>query len=129
MADVFEGVRRHAFTFYNHLIPQVDRAGETFKLIKRYKYNRILEALLRVCDGEASAMIRREYNQVHKWNKAYGLVNSGNNTWTVVARPLQSTGEEVDADTLKRVTYLERVFSDLVTAHGVDHNKGRTLYS
>ncbi len=43
----------HYFAFYNHLIPQVDGAGETFKLIKCYKYDRILEALLRVHDGEA----------------------------------------------------------------------------
>ena len=37
--------------------------------------------------------------------------------------------EIVDGDSLKRVTYIERVFADLVTAHGPDHNKGRTLYA
>jgi hypothetical protein len=127
--DVSEGFCQHAFAFYNHLIPQADGAGETFKLIKCYKYDCILEALLHVHDGEALAMIQREHNQVHKWKKAYGLVNSGNNTWTVVARPLDAQGEEVDADTLKHVMYLERFFSDLVTNHGMDHNKGRTLYN
>ncbi len=30
---------------------------------------------------------------------------------------------------LKRVTYLEKVFADLLLAYGPDHNKGRILYS
>ena len=36
---------------------------------------------------------------------------------------------EVESQDLKRLTYLEKVFADLLVAHGPDHYKGRTLYA
>jgi len=128
-------VRRHAIAFYNDLIPQADGAGESYKLIQKSKYDRILHAMLRIRNGERLSDIRRDVTQIHKWNKAYAIINAGNNSHILVSRPPNSfrppeIGDEiVDGDSLKRVTYIEKVFADLLVAHGQDHNKGRTLYA
>lgn len=127
--DVSDVIRRHATTFYDNLIPLADGAGDSYKLIGHGKYSRILEALLLIRDGEKLSVLRKEYPQIHKWNKAFGVIHGGNNTHILIARPSGALGEEIDADTVKRVTYIERVFADLLLAHGEDHNKGRTLYS
>lgn len=134
LLDVSEDVRRHAIAFYNHLIPQADGAGESFKLILRSKYDRILRALFRIRNGDRVSNVRLQYTQIHKWNRLYAIINDGNGGHILVSRPTSilatEVGDEiVDGDSLKRVTYIERVFADLVTAHGPDHNKGRTLYA
>ncbi len=43
--------------------------------------------------------------------------------------PVDGIVDAVDATNLLRVTYFERLFSDILGAHGNDHTKGRTLYA
>ena len=86
-------------------------------------------ALTRVGGGERLASLRHEFPQIHNWNRIYAIVASGDSS-ILVARPRNMVVEEiVDADLVKRITYLERVFSDLLVEHGTDHSKGRTLYT
>ena len=126
---VEDHVRRHAVAFYNVIIPLFEAAGSTFRLIDRLKYYTIMGALTRVGGGERLASLRHELPQIHNWNKIYAIVASGDSS-ILVARPRDMVVEEiVDADLVKRVTYLERVFSDLLVEHGTDHSKGRTLYT
>ena len=86
-------------------------------------------ALTRVGGGERLASLRHEFPQIHNWNRIYAIVASGDSS-ILVARPRNMVVEEiVDADLVKRITYLERVFSDLLVEHGTDHSKGRTFYT
>ena len=127
--DVPTHVLRHATAFYNVVIPLFEAAGETYKIIDRMKYYRIMGALLRARDGEALSFLRHEFPQIHNWNKIYAVVVAGERSNILVSRPKDMIGENVDAELVRRISYLERVFLDIVTAHGQDHSKGRTLYS
>ncbi len=88
----------------------------------------MLEALLHVQDGERLSDLWAIYTQIHKWNRSYTVIDSGNNTNTLVACPSGSIREEINTGTVKQVTYLETVFADLLVEHGQDNNKGRTMY-
>ena len=123
-----DNVRRHARAFYEALIPIFEAAADTFQVISREKHTRMTEALLRVRDGEALSTLRHEFPQIHKWNKSFSVIVSGSSR-VLVARPKDSVGVDVDNDTVFRVTFLERVFADLLVGHGTDHTRGRTLYS
>ena len=127
--DVEDHVHRHAVAFYNVIIPLFEAAGNTFKLIDHTKYYMVMGALTRAGGGERLASLRHEFPQIHNWNKIYAIVASGDSN-ILVSRPRNMAVEEiVDAEFVKRITYLERVFSDLVVEHGTDHSKGRTLYT
>ena len=95
----------------------------------RVKYYRIMGALQRARDGEYLSSLRAEFRQIHHWNKVYAVVVAGGSA-ILVSRPKEMIGEEnIDAELVRRVSYLERVFSDLLVGHGQDHSKGRTLYA
>ncbi len=124
----------HAVAFYDDLVPKADVAGKSYKLILQSKHDQILCTLLRICNGEQLSDIWHDVTQIHKWNKAYVRINAGNNSHILVTcptsiRPPEIGDEIVDGDSLKRVTYIEKVFVDLLVAHGQDHSKGRTLYA
>ena len=123
-----DNMRRHARAFYEALIPIFEAAADTFQVISREKHTRMTEALLRVKDGEALSTLRHEFPRIHKWNKSFSVIVSGSSR-VLVARPKDSVGVDVDNDTVFRVTFLERVFADLLVGHGTDHMRGRTLYS
>lgn len=132
ISDVEPHVMRHAVAFYGKLIPLFQEAPASFTVIEKSKYSTILTALTRVYQGETMSSLRSVYPNIHYWNKAYAVVDVGTPRNTLVVRPKHPTiegMEHVELHELKRVTYIERVFADLLTAHGPDHTKGRTLYS
>ena len=127
-ADVPEHVHRHAIAFYDALIPRFQDAPDTFKLFDKAKWSKIMTALLRLGNGETKAALRKEFNQIHKWEKKYAVISTGPSQ-VLVQRSEDMLGDAtIDAVGVFRFTYLERVFADLLMAHGTDHNKGRTLY-
>ncbi|KAL3760851.1 hypothetical protein ACHAWU_007917 [Discostella pseudostelligera] len=111
-----------------HITGIPNAASDNDNVISREKHTRMTEALLRVRDGEALSTLRHEFPQIHKWNKSFSVIVSGSSR-VLVARPKDSVGVDVDNDTVFRVTFLERVFADLLVGHGTDHTRGRTLYS
>ena len=101
---------RHAIAFYNKLIPVFQEASAQFFLMRCEKCNTIVGSLQSINDGEPLATLWHNYPNI-------------------VMRPkLTGDNDTADIKNLKQVTYLERVFADLLTAHGDDHMKGGTLY-
>ena len=122
-------VLRHAIAFYEVVIPLFEAAGDTFKIIDRMKYYKIMGALLRARGGEALSALRHEFPQIHNWNKIYAVVVAEASN-ILVSRPRDMIGEDnIDAELVRRISYSERAFLDILTQHGDDHCKGRTLYS
>jgi hypothetical protein len=119
----------HAIAFYEVDIPLFEAAGDTFKIIDRMKYYKIMGALLRARGGEALSALRHEFPQIHNWNKIYAVVVAEASN-ILVSRPRDMIGEDnIDAELVRRISYSERAFLDILTQHGDDHCKGRTLYS
>ncbi len=79
-------------------------------------------------DGEFVSSLRAELRQIHHWNKVYAVVVAGGSS-ILVSRPKEMIGQENIDALVRRVSYLERVFSNLLVGHGQDHSKGRTLYA
>ncbi len=122
-------VQRHATAFYNIIVPLFEAAGDTYKIMDRVKYYRIMGALQRARDGELMSSLRHKFRQIHNWNKVFAVVVAGGSS-ILVSRPKEMIGvDNIDAELVRRVSYLERVFSDLLVGHGLDHSKGRTLYA
>ena len=105
-------------------------AGDTFKIIDRMKYYRIMGALLCAREGETLSSLHCEFQQIHNWNKVFAVVVAGGSL-ILVSLPKDMVGEEdiIDAGLVCRILYLERVFSDLLFGHGPDHSKGKTMYT
>ena len=76
-------------------------------------------ALLRARNGEKLSQLRKEFGQIHNWNKQFAVFVSGDSEM-LVSRPKNQDSQNVDAVTVKRITYLERVFSDLLVGHVPD---------
>ena len=130
--DVPPHVKRHAIAFYDKLIALFEESSAQFFLINRAKYYKIVRSLKRVQSGETLSSLRSLYPQIHHWNKTYAINATNPDSQILFARPKDLSTNDlliVDTQELKRITYLERVFADLLVAHGTDHNKGRTLYS
>ena len=131
IADVEPHGMHHAVVFYNKLIPLFPKASASFHLIEKSKYSTILTALKCIYQGETLSSLQSVYPNIHYWNKAYA-VDDGDTANALVAHPKHPSVEgmeNVELHKMKRVTYVEKVFADLLIAHGPDHNKGRTLYS
>ena len=131
---IIEGVERvseeaelsdHAIVFYNELITLMNAAGPSWQLIRKERYDKIKDVLIRIRNGEAVSHVRRDHPQCYKWSSTYALVNDGDGGFIVVVHePLQ---EDADIDTVLRLSYLERAYADIKHHHGADHCKGNTL--
>ena len=67
----------HARSFYEHLIPMMQKAGPSWKLCTREKFDSIMDAMVRIRNGESTAQVRATYAQAYKWRKSYALVKNG----------------------------------------------------
>jgi hypothetical protein len=65
----------HVTMFYEELITLMEGASESWQLITK-KYTMILNAMIRICDGEPVKLLRSIYPQIYKWYKKYALVAS-----------------------------------------------------
>ncbi len=73
----------------------------------RVKYYRIMGALQRARDGELLSSLCHEFRQIHNWNKVFAVVVAGGSTILVLC-PKEMIGEEnIDAELVRRVSYLE----------------------
>ena len=112
------------------MIPMFEEASAQFFLMSHDKYNMLVGSLQRIKDGDPLAALRRQYPNIHDWNNKFSIIEDGVGGHMLVRRPkVIGDNDTVDIAELKRVTYLERVFADILAAHGDDHRKGRTLYS
>ncbi len=122
----------HAIVFYNELITLINATGPSWQLIRKERYDKIKDVLIRIRNGETVLHVRRDHPQCYKWSSSYALVNDGDGGFIVVIRPKEIAGfeplqENADIDTVLRVSYLERAYADIKHHHGADHCKGNTL--
>jgi hypothetical protein len=87
--------------------------------------------LIRIRDGEPVKLLRSIYPQIYKWCKKYALVPSGD-SFAIVEYPHNAYGyagvdENVDVETVRRLTYFEAEYSEIWRVHGPEHAKGRML--
>ena len=110
----------------------MNAAGPSWQLIRKERYDKIKDVLIRIRNGEAVSHVRRDHPQCYKWSSFYALVNDGDGGFIVVVRPKAVAGfeplqEDADIDTVLRLSYLERAYADIKHHHGADHCKGNTL--
>ncbi len=82
---IIEGVDRvveqelsdHVLVFYNELLTLMNAAGPSWQLIRKERYDKIKEVLIRIRNGEAVSHVRRDHSQCYKWSSFYALVNDG----------------------------------------------------
>jgi hypothetical protein len=126
--------RQHVVAFYEEVIKPMNKSGPLWQLIRKEKYDRIKEMLIRKRDGEEMRELRLEYPQCYKWCQSFAIVKDGVGGFILIARPsnwvstLGGNDENADIDSLQRITYLERSYFDLRNAHGADHCKGNTIF-
>jgi hypothetical protein len=126
-------LRSHVIVFYEELITLMEGVLESWQLIAKEKYTTILTALIRIHDGEPIKLLRSIYPQIYKWYKEYALVASGD-SFVIVARPHNAynyvgVDENVDVETVRRLTYFEAAYSEIKRAHGPEDTKGCTLFA
>ncbi len=129
--DLPKELRSHIIVYYKELITLMEGASESRRLITKEKYTTILTALIRIRDGKPVKLLRSIYPQIYKWCKKYALVASGD-SFVIVAHPHDAYGyagvdENVDMETVRRLTYFEAAYSEIWRAHNLEHAKGRTL--
>ncbi len=127
-----EGLSDHAIVFFNELITLMNAAGPLWQLIRKERYDKIKDVLIRIRNGEAVLNVRRDHPQCYKWSSFYALVNDCDGGFIVVVHPKAVAGfeplqEDTDIDTVLRLSYLERAYADIKHHHGADHCKGNTL--
>jgi hypothetical protein len=78
--------------------------------------------LICIPDGEPVKLLRSIYPQIYKWYKKYALVASSD-SFVIVACPHDAYGysgveENVNVETVRRLTYFEAAYSEIKRAHG-----------
>ena len=121
--------REHLNVFYDKVVDKMNESAQSWRLMPREKYECMTLALYQISTGATAKDLKKTYPQVYKWQKAY-CVTGDEDSLVLLKRP-SNVGDDgtVDVNTLKRMTYLERVYSDIQRNHVVDHSKGRTLHS
>jgi hypothetical protein len=87
--------------YYKELIPLMEGASESWRLITKEKYTTILTALLRIHDSKPVKLLRSIYPQIYKWCIKYALVASSD-SFVIVACPHDVYGY---AGVIKMVTW------------------------
>ena len=111
------------------LLVLTDYLAQSWRLMPREKYERMTDELYQISTGATAKDLKKTYPQVYKWQKAYCV--TGDEASLVLLKRPNNVGVDgtVDINTLKQMTYLERVYSDIQRNHVVNHSKGRTLHS
>ena len=96
--------RDHAHLFYEQLLPMMQHSGPSWwKLSTRKKYDRIMDAMVRICAGDTMGEVRAAYPQAYKWRKTYALVNNGVGGFILVERPPDAFGLNRDGECSQRM--------------------------
>jgi hypothetical protein len=124
-------LRTHVIVYYQELIILMEGVSESWWLITKEKHMAILTALICINDREPVKLLGSIYPQMNKWCKKYALVASGD-SFVIVACPHDAYGyarvdENVDVETVRRLTYFAAPYSEIWRAHGPEHAKGSTL--
>jgi hypothetical protein len=125
--DLPQELHSHVTIFYEELITLMEGASESRRLITKEIYTTILTVMIRIRVGEPVKLLRPIYPQIYKWYQKYALVASGENllSW----HPHDAYGyagvdENVDMETVKRLSYFKVAYSDIKRAHGEKHTRG-----
>ena len=105
---VIEGIdddanRAHARLFYEQLLPMMQNSGPSWKLSTHEKYDRIMDAMVRIRTGDKMGEVRATYPQAYKWRKTYALVNNGVGGFILVERPPDAFGLNRDGECSQRM--------------------------
>jgi hypothetical protein len=74
----------HARSFYELIITKTQKAGPSWKLCTCKKIDSIMDAMVRIRNGESTAQVRETYTQAYKWQKSYALVKNGVGSFLIV---------------------------------------------
>ena len=75
--ELNEETRLHVVAFYEQVIVLMNKAGPSWQLIWKEKYDRILAMLIRQRNGEELKELWAEYPQCYKWCLAFAIVKDG----------------------------------------------------
>jgi hypothetical protein len=121
----------HRLAFYEAALTNFLTKGRNERLMMKDKYSVIKEACLRLHNGEtASALKRAGFGNIHSWRKKFGILVAGEHKVLVSKESTSSastSGNNNDMDNIRRPTYMERVYNDILKHHA-DHKKGVTLH-
>ncbi len=77
----------HIVAFYNQVIVLMNKAGPSWQLIRKEKYDCIKSMLIRQRDGEELKELLGEYPLCYKWSLAFAIVRDGVGGFILVSRP------------------------------------------
>jgi len=124
---------RHELAFYQHALSLSAKQADSGGMMNKEKYNQVRTAMLRYHLGEKLHIIKKDDNPlVYAWAKKYAILLVGD-TQVLVEHPKNKTsgaaeweGGDEDQDRIRRPTYLERLYSDMLHEHGL-HNMCETF--
>ena len=126
---------RHRLVFYQHAMTRNAKLNKNAGMMDKEKYDQIHTATLRHHLGEKSYNIKKDNNPLfYAWIKKYAILDVGE-THVLVERPkkmnnaaVEGVGAEFpDQDKLRRPTYMERLYEDMLSEHGL-HNMCETFH-
>jgi hypothetical protein len=119
--------------FYGMLKETLCQKDSTSVLLSKDDYNRRVKFGLYLINGgdcRTSAIVGN--TTTNEWARKYHVVTAGQESAALVLRPYKKIGAidmtAMRLENLQQPTYIERVFSDLMKIHQVDHCKGNSLY-
>ncbi len=130
LEDLDDAGVRHKNEFYMLLKEWFDRKDYTCTLLTKRKYNKILQFCLELIGGaDPWSLFNAGNKQAYKWAAKYDAIVVGEDSAVLVVCPKNAAADaqSLCLSSLQQPTYAERLFSDLVKIHRVDHCKGTTF--
>jgi hypothetical protein len=104
----------HTNAFYAALACKMENQSDNAGLFFKEKYNRIVDCIGRLSDGESKASLCKDgYSRINAWNKKYQVVVAGTSDVLVVHPKETVNGELVDISCVVKPSYYNRAFSNL----------------
>ena len=114
---------RHRAAFYQCALSHITNKADNGGMMNKEKYTQIHTAILRHHLGERLTDIKKDGNPlIYSWVKKYAILDVGETHVLVERPPKPAEGGEVaapDQDRIRRPTYLERLYEDMLLDHGL----------
>ena len=118
---------RHVVAFCTVFLRWYKSKNYTSTVLTKEHYHRICKFCEQITDGVDQAdLVRKGYLQAYKWAKKYDMLSVGGSR-ILVPKP-KDVEAGYDVAHLPKLSYLERLFSDLQSIHYVDYCKGLTIH-
>ncbi len=118
---------RHMVAFRTVFLRWYQSKNLKSTILTKEHYDRICDFCEQITDGVYFAdLVCKGYIQAYKWAKKYDMLSVGGSRILVSKPKYVEAGYDVAH--LPKLSYLERLFSDLQSIHYVDHCKGLTIH-